>query len=447
MLCRERPRTGRGLLLCLLVILAGCSTGRPVIPLFGRTQRNDRISAEELEGYLATYSSVFQGTVTVAADTIRANSRDPEIRRRTLLWKLRIIPLAYQTALLPDPLQSFVLLFTLASSQETYLSTGEGSQLFGQDQQIAIDASQELRQGIEQIGARFLSPSELARITQQVEAFSSEHPMRGEFVVDTIQNYSEATKAGNRFSWLVGIPLSPFTALKGVDSGAQAIRDFNQTALRFTQIVAVLPTFMRWNLELLAFDLESHNTVESGLEAFQLLAQSAQQLSAAASSMPSDLGREASQLVAQVDASQGGVKQTLDAVRAALGEASGTAKSLEPVVAALDRTAEQLRQAGVAWTEMVSAVRAPKDDATKDKTGSRPFDIQDYERTALEINRAAEQLRGLVSETQAASGDVTRRIVDHLAWRAFQLVIAFFALLFVYRRIEARFARATSSRG
>jgi hypothetical protein len=447
MLCRERPRIGRGLLLCFLLILAGCSAGRPVIPLFGRTQRSERISAEELEGYLATYSSVFQGTVTVAADTIRANSRDPEIRRRTLLWKLRIIPLAYQTALLPDPLQSFVLLFTLASSQETYLSTGEGSQLFGKDQQIAIDASQELRQGIEQIGARFLSPSELARITQQVEAFSSEHPMRGEFVVDTIQNYSEATKAGNRFSWLVGIPLSPFTALKGVDSGAQAIRDFNQTALRFTQIVAVLPTFMRWNLELLAFDLESHNTVESGLEAFQLLAQSAQQLSAAASSMPSDLGREASQLVAQVDASQGGVKQTLDAVRAALGEASGTAKSLEPVVAALDRTAEQLRQAGVAWTEMVSAVRAPKDDATKDKTGSRPFDIQDYERTALEINRAAEQLRGLVSETQAASGDVTRRIVDHLAWRAFQLVIAFFALLFVYRRIEARFARATSSRG
>ena len=447
MLCRERPRTGRGLLLCLLVILAGCSTGRPVIPLFGRTQRNDRISAEELEGYLATYSSVFQGTVTVAADTIRANSRDPEIRRRTLLWKLRIIPLAYQTALLPDPLQSFVLLFTLASSQETYLSTGEGSQLFGKDQQIAIDASQELRQGIEQIGARFLSPSELARITQQVEAFSSEHPMRGEFVVDTIQNYSEATKAGNRFSWLVGIPLSPFTALKGVDSGAQAIRDFNQTALRFTQIVAVLPTFMRWNLELLAFDLESHNTVESGLEAFQLLAQSAQQLSAAASSMPSDLGREASQLVAQVDASQGGVKQTLDAVRAALGEASGTAKSLEPVLTALDRTSEQLRQAGVAWTAMVSAVRTPTEAAAGDKTGSRPFDIQDYERTALEINRAAEQLRGLVSETQAASGDVTRRIVDHLAWRAFQLVIAFFALLFVYRRIEARFARATSSRG
>ena len=445
MLCRERPRTGRGLLLCFLLILAGCSAGRPLIPLFGRTARNERISAEELEGYLATYSSIFQGTVTVAADTIRANTRDPEVRRRTLLWKLRVTPLAYQTALLPDPLQAYVLLFTLASSQETYLSTGDGAQLFGKDQEIAINAARELREGIEEIGARFLSQAELARITQQVEDFSRMHPMRGEFVVDTVQNYTEATRVGNPFSWFVGVPLSPFKALQGVDAGAQAIRDFNQTALRFTQVIAALPTFLRWNLELLAFDLETHRTVESGLEAFQSLAQSAQQLSAAASSMPQDLGREASQLVAQVDASQGQVKQTLEAARAALGEASGTAKSLEPVVTALDRTTEQLKQAGVAWTAMVSAVRAPPNDAAKD-TGSRPFDIQDYERAALEINQAAVQLRGLVSETQAASGDVTRRIVDHLAWRAFQLVIAFFALLFVYRRIEARFARAPSSR-
>jgi hypothetical protein len=419
-----------------------------VLPLFGRTQRSERISADELEGYLATYSSVFQGTVTVAADSIRANTRDPDMRRRTLLWKLRVIPLAYQTALLPDPLQSYVLLFTLATSQETYLSTGEGAQLFGKDQEIAIDASQELKVSIEQIGARFLSQTELARITQQVEAFSREHPMRGEFVVDTVQNYTDATKAGGQFSWLVGISLSPFKALQGVDSGAQAIREFNQTALRFTQIIAILPTFTRWNLELLAFDLETHRTVESGLEAFQSLAQSAQQLSAAASSMPSDLGHEASQLVAQVDASQGEMKQTLDAARAALGEANGAAKSFEPVVAALDRTTAQLQQAGVAWTAMVSAVRGPPDDAAKGKTESRPFDIQEYERTALEINRAAVQLRGLVSDTQAASGDVTRRIVDHLAWRGFELVVAFFALLFLYRRIEARFAaRAASSRG
>jgi hypothetical protein len=435
---REKARTGSTFLLCLLFVVAGCSsTGRSLIPLLGRMQRSDRISADELQGYLATYASVFQGAVTVAADTIRANTRDPEVRRRTLLWKLRICPLVYQTALLPDPLQSYVLLFALASSQEDYLSRGDGAQLFGKDQKIAIDAGEDLERSIEQIGARFLSKEELQHITQQVDTFSREHPMRGEFVVDTVENYSEATAVGGQFDWLVGIPLAPFKALQGVDSGAQAIREFNQTALRFTQIAATLPTFLRWNLELLAYDLETHHTVESGLAAFESIAQSTRQFSQVASQLPSDLGREASQLVNQVDASQGEVKNTLEAARAALSEANGAAKSFEPVAAALDRTTAQLQQAGVAWTAMISAARGPTVDGAKGRSESRPFDIQDYERTAAEINQAAVQLRGLVSETQAASGAVTRGFVDHLAWRAFQLVVAFFALLFVYRRLDA----------
>jgi hypothetical protein len=141
------------------------------------------------------------------------------------------------------------------------------------------------------------------------------------------------------------------------------------------------------------------------------------------------------------------MKQTLDAARAALGEASGTAKSFEPVAAALERTSEQLRQAGVAWTEMVSAVRGPADEAAKDKGEPRPFDIQDYARTAVEINQAAAQLRGLVAETQAASGELTRRIVDHLAWRVFELVVAFFGVLFVYRRVDGWFSARRASGG
>jgi hypothetical protein len=443
---RDKAPTGRVCLLGLLFVVAGCSsTGGSLIPLLGRSQDNGRISADELQSYLAAYASVFEGTITVAADSIRSNTRDPEIRRRTLLWKLRVSPLAYQAALLPDPLQSYVLLFGLASAQVEFLSRGEGAKLFGKDQGIAIEAAEDLERSIQQIGARFLSKDELARVTQEVDAFSLQHPMRGEFVVDTVESFSDATKVGGPFGWLVGIPLAPFTALRGVDSGAQAIREFNQTALRFTQVAATLPTFLRWNLELLAFDLETHHTVESGLAAFESMAQSAQQISVLASSLPSDLGREASQLVSQVNASQGELRQTLEAARTALSEASGTAKSFEPVATALDRATEQLKQAGTAWTAMVSVVRGPSDIGAG-KSEGRPFDIQDYERTAAQINQAAIQLRGLVSETQAASDDVTRRFVDHVAWRAFQLVVVFFALLFVYRRIEARFAVGGASR-
>jgi hypothetical protein len=330
-----------------------------------------------------------------------------------------------------------VLLFSLAVAQQEFLSKGDGAQLFGKDQKIAIDASDELAQAIRQIGARFLSEEELRRVTQQVEDLSREYPIRGEFVVDTVETYSDAAIVGGRFEWIVEMPLSPFKALRGVDAGAQAIREFNQTALRFAQVAAALPTFLRWNLELLAYDLESHHTVESGLASFESIAQSAQQFSQAASSLPSDLGREASELVEKVDASQGEMQRTLESARAALAEASTAAKSFEPVAAALDRTSAQLDQAGVTFTAMISAAKGPTDEATRGKGESRPFDIQDYERTAAQINQAATTLKELVSETRAASDGLTRQFVDHLAWRAFQLVLASFALLFVYRRIEA----------
>jgi hypothetical protein len=447
MQCREQaPTRFVLLLLCPLCLVAGCGWTRPgrLLPVFGRAQSSDRISADELRGYLATYASLFQGTVTVAADTIRAKTSGPDVRRRTLLWKLRVCPVAYQSALLPDPLQSYVWLFALAAAQSEYLDRGAGAHFFGDDQKIASDAAGELERGIEQIGARFLSPAELERVTQQVDEFARNHPMRGEFVAETIEAFADTAVESGQFSWVMTVPLSPFKALQGVDSGAQAIRDFNQTAIRFTQIAAALPTFLRWNIELLAYELETHRSVESGLAAFESIAQSAQQFSQVASSLPSDLGDEASKLVDRVSASQGEIQHTLDTAKAALEEANGTAKSLEPVASALDRTSAQLTQAGEAWTAMVSALKGSAEDTGKGKSESRPFDIQEYERTAAQINQAAIQLRGLVSETQAASTDITRRFVDHLAWRALQLVVACFVLLFVYRRIEARLGRRST---
>ena len=108
--------------------LGGTSPDPALWPDCGGVAASRRTNSES---YLATYASVFQGTITVAADTIRGNTRDPEIRRRTLLWKLRISPVAYETALLPDPLQSYVLLFALAASQaELPLHGGRRSALW-----------------------------------------------------------------------------------------------------------------------------------------------------------------------------------------------------------------------------------------------------------------------------------------------------------------------------
>ena len=67
------------------------------------------------------------------------------------------------------------------------------------------------------------------------------------------------------FAWLINLPMSPFRALEGVSSGAAAIREFNQTALQLTNRVALLPQQIRWQMELLLYDVEDRETVIQAL--------------------------------------------------------------------------------------------------------------------------------------------------------------------------------------
>ncbi len=437
---RRLARISAGL---ALLALTGCQTA-PLRTmrgmLTGKSAAQAAYTEDDLRSDLAQYAEQFQGAITVASDSITSQTQDPAIRRRALLWKIRLIPLVSTAAYVPDPEHAYAALLTLAVSQDDFLTTGAGANAFGALQDIATETSGLLVQSIVEVGRNFLSDAELARARADVSSLVKEHPIRGDFVPDVARGFIEATAAGGRFDWIVTIPLSPFRALQGVDTGAQAIREINQTAQRFNQILGTLPQLLRWNAELLVYEIETHKSVESGLESFDLVAQSAQALSAAAQTLPADLREQAVLLVQQIDASQGELRKTLESARAVLTDAERTGTTYEPVVASLDRTATQLAQAGVAWKEMVEAVRTPSDDGSK-SADSRPFDILDYERTAEQVRAAATEVRGVLDDARGVGDAATGALVDRLAWRGFQLTLAFFALLFVYRRIEAALTR------
>ena len=228
------------------------------------------------------------------------------------------------------------------------------------------------------------------------------------------------------------IPLSPFRALQGVDQGAQAIREFNETAQEISRIVSSMPLLIRWNLELLAFELGQQGDIASGLENFDSLARSAESLSQTAQALPESL-------------------------RELLAEADRTGQSLGPLSQSLERTAAAVAAAGNAWGGLVAELSKPPADPSKP---SRPFDIREWEQTAVQVSSAAAELRTLLDSLEEFAGsDVlgsplaelaaraesveasSRSLVNLAALRGLQLILAFFVLLFVYRRIEGWLAR------
>jgi hypothetical protein len=116
--------------------------------------------------------------------------------------------------------------------------------------------------------------------------------------------------------------------------------------------------------------------------------------------------------------------------------------------------------------EEIRALRGTADDTaaeepTRAAAPERPFDIREYESTARQIQAAAAELRGTIgalqglmgsSEAAAAVGGLDaavargKRLVDVVAWRAVQVLVAFFTLLLVYRLAVSALERRAGRR-
>jgi len=429
-----------GLLAGLCLLLGACRSlpgGRYVAGLATGDFSSGRITQQELREALLQYASRFEATVVATADTISAGTKDPVIQRRALRWKLGMTPAVNQAAFLREPESSYVAMLTVATSMHEFLTTGGGVDAFGEQHKLAADASAELLAAAVELGDRFLDEKELAHVTTDVETLVRTQPIRGEFVPEQVQGLVTASESSPIFDWVTAIPLSPFRALQGVDQGAQAIREFNDTAMEMTRIVDAMPRLIRWNLELLALDVTQQGNIESTLESFDALARSAASLSQTAESLPESL-------------------------RALLAEAERTGQSLGPLSQSLERSATAVAAAGTAWGGLVAQLSKPPADPTKP---SRPFDIREWEQTAAQISSAAAEMRALLESVGTLAGSETlagplaeltarverveagsRALVNLAALRGLQLILAFFVLLFVYRRIESWLGRRAAAR-
>jgi hypothetical protein len=360
--------------------------------------------------------------VTAASDRIRTESKLRETRRNTLLWQLRIIPLARQAAYLPDVQQAYVAALALANAQHAYLTTGEGRALFGEQQAIAVDAAEGLEEDVVDIGKAFLSERQIARLQTQVDDLVAKHPIRGNFAADAlVTGLSESTTAGGMFSWVVDLPMVPFRALSGVTDTAQAVSDFNETARAFTETVNELPHQTRWELELLLYDTEELDSLERALAAGEAVALAADRISAVAEDLPEELGAEMAARIREARA-------TIDELNEALTRADGM---LGPLVHVADRVGDASAQ----WTALLSEMRAG------DGGDGRPFDIREYEATAARITDAGLELRELVSDLKGLDATASRSLLDAAAWRAALLIGVFFVGLIAYRVVASRLRR------
>ncbi len=461
----------------LLLLAPACAEpGRAIV---SRGERDEGgITQEELRDKLDQYQDLFEALVRRACDEIVAGDNSRRTKRLTLLWQMRILPMSRNALDQDNPVGSLLDLATLCARQKQYLETGDGKDLFGPHQPVAVRAADEAAAELEKIAALVFSPQQLAEARARVRQFGEEYPLRGEFSGSAVRVTRERVE-DSVLQGILAIPLTPFRWLGGVDHTAQAIKGFTVVAARLTEVVEGLAADARLQMQLLMLEMEDLEAVRSALDSVARLAASSERLASTAESLPESIRKELVVAFDEIEAKQSELRKTIrdtrdlaERVDSAGNSLSGAADAIAAMVASFRRPGPAVPEAGHGSDAGGSQSDArpgppevrnlPGAALSEQGPASRPFDINDYARMSESVEAAAKELRALAGEidTVAQSEALMQRMqdletrmnrllaetqgravaaTDHAAWRLAQLLVLGLVLALAYRWLARRY--------
>ncbi len=360
--------------------LAGCASQPRTRPTIAADQV--RQAEAELTGRIREFADYFEATVVQATIEIERRARPREERRAAAMWRVHSIQQCRSHAGQDDPREAMVDLWTLCQRQLDYFSEGNGKSLFGEYQPIALAAAQEIYAAVEQLVRDHVREDAFDNSKARVLEYARQHPIEGVFGGQPPERLSDDTEVQNALASIVTLPLAPLAALRGVGEASGSVRDVSRSVDRFTDVVEDFPATARWQLELLAMNLEELSTVSEASESFKKLADSSTQLAENSTqfiqlidAMPAQVREEAQVLLERVDTSQpelrstlGEAQKTVELIRATNHDLKGTASQVEQTAAGVGEAAAALEHAANAVTitiqEIQKLVPAQKENGT-----------------------------------------------------------------------------------
>ena len=233
---RSKPAHGLATVAAACLALSACAGTAP--PQRSALQQKlgnaGGMSATELRLRLYEVPQRLGGIVEGAADRIRAESSDPAVRRRALVWEVDGIPAIYAAALRPDPLAGALDLWVLLYQMRDDLVTGAARNAFGPQQPIAVEAVGQMLTLLEGTAAPLYSDRAVyERRKADVQEFASAHPIPGalstrETALSELARFSTTESAG---------------ALAAVGQATETLEDIS---LRLNAYVTLMPKVARW---------------------------------------------------------------------------------------------------------------------------------------------------------------------------------------------------------
>lgn len=433
-----------------LFLLEGCGSKGLRIIGSGMTPKTGQISKQELREQLDKFREFFKATLRQVANELNERVPSKRTEKTTLQMKARMVQGINAMLDNDNSIVAFIETWALCTRLRMYLEEGEGSSLFGDAHQIALNGSKRLEVEVQRIGIIFLKSDVFEAARKNVTEFAHNNPIKGTFSNIIVYATEVQKDQTNPFVSVLKIPMTPFRAIEGVDRTASAIHQFSDTAERFSDIVAEMPESTRWQLQLLLFDLEEANMTKSFLNSLAQVSESSARLEQSVQKLPVQLREQLTQFVEDIDNKQNGLQQTLQQAEKTSLAVNNTLEKLDKTAGSIDVVVKNITETIQAWETAATATGQVVQEFNKNKPSEKEassFNITDYRDTAQQTSQAANDIKALLAEVDDLLE--SRRyssMLNQLLLRAAGLVVLIFVLAVLYRVISVRLAIAKGAK-
>ena len=224
-------------LIALTILFTGCGSTEKQTGM--QAQMRLTYKPEEARLLLNDFAIRYTNTIEQAADRIITASNDYRIQQRALLWKINSVTAGSEVIFIPEVYAALADTWAFCLQMMFFFDGGNGKDLFGEQQQIAVDASKKLENEIKNIIIRGLEDYDESMTSQIIVPFAQDNP---------IEDLSFSRNSTIHFSakFIADRERTIATSVGGIEESV------NDLSMMLNIYYQQLPKLASWRLEYLA---------------------------------------------------------------------------------------------------------------------------------------------------------------------------------------------------
>ena len=373
------------IILCLAVVAAGCAGGP--------TKQEQTAAAYKAAGLKVDQDQLRLRVVEIAQAYLKAtqklaahvmeNTEDRVLQRRALILRLETIGTLRRIYRVQDPRAGFLDIWTLCYQSYYSVQAERVGKMLGDLHEFAIRVYAELAESVDDTAADILPEESYEPTRQLVREFAHANTV-DPFKLRKVNRPSlEAKKGGASFTDILLLPTKPFAIGEGVSESAAAIDRIGKAADRAVDVAELAPTELRYQVELLLFDLRHESVVRDALGNVERLNESVERVSKTVADLPGRIEEQIDRAYREIQSQSAELRATVTKVEDAITEAKATVievqtalKEADTVVGSVERASSEFAKAGTAWEptvrevkELIEFIEGPQPEVPEPKPG------------------------------------------------------------------------------